>query len=193
MKKNKIHMAIIALSMGLSSSVMAAADVTASDASVATVDFMGSVTSNSCQLATESVQQTVNLGEIKVSTLNNGAAGPRHAFQINLVDCDSSTQGFSVTFEDAQGYDANRDYITNISQGDGSDAKNVGVRIAKIDGGNDLVLGQEIDFDASVDPNSGDAWPQQTLGFDAYLVKTDGGTATAGTVNASATVSITTF
>ncbi|WP_163923147.1 fimbrial protein [Raoultella planticola] len=190
MKIKALHAAFIALGMGISSSAFAAADVTSSNASVATLDFSGSVTSNSCQLATDSVQQTVNLGEVKTSTLQNNGQGPRHSFTINLVDCDSSTKGFEVTFEDLQGYDANRDYITNVSMGDGLEAKGVGVKIAKVDEGSDIELSTPVTMAASVDA-SGDAWPQQSFSFDAYMAGV-GNTVSAGYVNASATVSITT-
>ncbi|HFD8275012.1 TPA: fimbrial protein [Raoultella ornithinolytica] len=191
MKIKTLHAAFIALGMGVSSSVFAAADVTASDASVATVDFSGSVTSNTCQLATASAKQTVDLGEVKLSTLANNGSGPRHNFSIELVDCDTNTQGFEVTFEDANGFDPQRNYITNTSQGDGLEATGVGVMIADIDNGSELTLSQATNVSASVDA-SGDAWPQQTISFDAYLkgVETN---PTAGYVNASATVSITTY
>lgn len=191
MKIKTLHAAFIALGMGVSSSVFAAADVTASDASVATVDFTGTVTSNTCQLATDSASQSVNLGEVKVSTLENYGSGPRQSFSINLVDCDASTQGFEVTFEDAQGFDSSREHITNVTKGDGLEAAGVGVMIANIDGGGDVVLGQATTIEASVDANDS-AWAQQTISFDAYLKGVEANPS-AGYVNASATVSITTY
>ncbi|TJZ59556.1 fimbrial protein [Raoultella planticola] len=83
MKIKALHAAFIALGMGISSSAFAAADVTASDASVATVDFSGSVTSNTCQLDTASTQQTIDMGEVKVSTLENNGMN-RHGFNRHL-------------------------------------------------------------------------------------------------------------
>ncbi|WP_064359479.1 fimbrial protein [Raoultella ornithinolytica] len=194
MKIKTLHAAFIALGMGVSSSVFAAADVTASDASVATVDFSGSVTSNTCQLDTSSVQQTVNMGEVKVASLQNGGMGPRQNFSINLVDCDDQTQGFQVTFEDNNGSDSSRNYLTNTSQGNGLEATGVGVMIAHINNGTDLTLGQPADMEASVDAgNNNAAWPQQVISFDAYLKGIENQTPTAGYVNASASVSITTY
>lgn len=194
MKIKALHAAFIALGMGISSSAFAAADVTASDASVATIDFTGSVTSNTCQLDTASTKQTIDMGEVKVSTLENNGNGPRHNFKIQLVDCDNATQGFQVTFEDNNGFSSTRDYLTNTSQGNGLEATGVGVAIANIDNGSVITLGQPVNVQASVDAsNNNEAWPQQTISFDAYLKGVGQGKPTAGYVNASASVSITTY
>ncbi|KAJ94456.1 fimbrial protein [Raoultella planticola] len=192
MLKKSVMATIIAMGMGVSGSVMAAAGP--ADGSTGQIEFNGRVTSNSCQLATASSSLVVDLGEVKASTLNAGTKGPRQNFSIDLVDCDAATKSFEVTFEDALGHNAtaNNQYLVNKTMGDGSEAQGVGVYLAHVNQGADITLGEPQSISASMDetdPNNTSAWANQTVSFDAYMAKTTG-TVTAGTVLANATVSI---
>lgn len=193
MLKKSVMATIVAMGMGISGSVMAAAS--SADGSTGQVQFDGRVTSNSCQLATESSSLVIDLGEVKASTLNDGTQGPRQNFSINLVDCDSATQSFAVTFEDALGYNttAGNKYLVNKTMGDGSEAQNVGVYLAHVNQGAEITLGEPQTMSASLDasdPDNTSAWANQTVSFDAYMAKTGNSDVTAGSVLANATVSI---
>lgn len=195
MLKKSVVATIVAMGMGISGSVMAAA--APADASTGQIEFNGRVTSNSCQLATSSSSLVVDLGEVKASTLNNGSKGPRQNFSIDLVDCDSTTQSFDVTFEDALGHNAAADnkYLVNKSMGDGSEATNVGVYLAHVNQGADVILGEPQNISASMDesdPGNTSAWANQTVSFDAYMAKpaSANSAVTPGIVQANATVSI---
>ncbi|WP_404698659.1 fimbrial protein [Raoultella planticola] len=196
MLKKSVMATIIAMGMGVSGSVMAAAGP--ADGSTGQIEFNGRVTSNSCQLSTASSSLVVDLGEVKASTLDAGTKGPRQNFSIDLVDCDAATKSFDVTFEDALGHNAtaNNKYLVNKTMGDGSEATNVGVYLAHVNQGADITLGEPQSISASIDsttnPANPSAWANQTVSFDAYMAKPAGatGAVTAGTVLANATVSI---
>ncbi|EED9464783.1 type 1 fimbrial protein [Salmonella enterica subsp. enterica] len=196
MLKKSVMATIVAMGMGVSGSVMAAAGP--ADGSTGQVEFNGRVTSNSCQLATSSSSLVVDLGEVKATTLQGGAKGPRQNFSIGLVDCDASTKSFDVTFEDALGHNdtANNQYLVNKTMGDGSEAQNVGVYLAHVNQGAEITLGEpqtiEASIDNTTDPDNPAAWANQTVSFDAYMAKPAGaaGAVTPGTVLANATVSI---
>jgi len=195
LKKKNVVATIIAMGMGVSGGVMAAAGP--ADGSTGQVEFNGRVSSNSCQLATASSSLVVDLGEVKASTLNAGTAGPRQNFSIDLVDCDATTKSFDVTFEDALGHNAIADnkYLVNKTMGDGSEAQNVGVYLAHVNQGANILLGQPQNVSASLDESDAanpSAWANQTVSFDAYMAKPAAatGAVTAGSVLANATVSI---
>ncbi|MFX2611954.1 fimbrial protein [Enterobacter mori] len=87
--KKSILAAIIALPFGLAT--MSASAVTVSGG---TVNFQGEVVDAACSVASESVDQTVILDQIKSSTFTAGGefANQRKAFEIKLADCSTGTQ-----------------------------------------------------------------------------------------------------
>lgn len=80
------------------SGVMSASAL-AADAGQGTVTFEGSIIEAACGIAPESVDQTVNLGQVASAQLANGGTSRPVPFQIELVDCDTSIGSTaSVTF-----------------------------------------------------------------------------------------------
>lgn len=64
-----------------------------------TVTFEGSIITAACGIAPESVDQTINLGQISSAKLADGGTSSPVPFTIELIDCDTSTSGTaSVTF-----------------------------------------------------------------------------------------------
>lgn len=73
--------------------------VQAAGAGQGTVTFEGSIIEAACSIAPESVDQTVGLGQIAKSQLEEGGASQPEPFEIKLVGCDTETlKSVSTTF-----------------------------------------------------------------------------------------------
>ncbi|MGQ3664455.1 fimbrial protein [Citrobacter braakii] len=157
----KLTKLALVLGFGIS---MATGVATAADQGHGTVTFEGSIVDAPCSINSDSVDQTVQLGQVAASSLEDGGTSTPAKFSIKLGGCDVTTitDGVSITFT------GNADATTadNLAFGAGSSAK--GASIALADG-----EGKVIPLGTTSDPialNGGD----NTLNFQAYLV---GGTA----------------
>ncbi|MBU5413220.1 fimbrial protein [Serratia ureilytica] len=156
MKLNKIMMAAV-LAFGVTSVAHAA------DQGHGTVTFKGAIIDAPCSITPETVDQTVNLGQVsKVALKSGGQSSPKN-FQIKLENCDliaddkdpNKNNTVSITFTGAaSSVDASLLGVTGTAKGAG---------IAITNGSGELV-------------KLGEASPAQTLGngnntlsFAAYL------------------------
>ncbi len=123
MKLNKIMMAAL-LTFGAATAVQA-------DQGSGRVTFNGTIIDAPCSVSPDSEDQTVALGQIARSQLeNSGSSTPRN-FEIRLENCDASTQNtVSATFTGSPSqYDADSLGVTGTGGGvsvvltDGSGAK----------------------------------------------------------------------
>ncbi|CAI2007683.1 TPA: fimbrial protein [Serratia fonticola] len=94
-----------------------------------TINFTGEVVTAPCVVATQSINQHVNMGQVKTSVLTKKGNKSRPTpFQINLEECDTMTlKTANVTFAGVS--DTSDATILSISPDAGS-AKNVGIEIA---------------------------------------------------------------
>lgn len=84
MKLNKIILAV-SLSMGMASFAHAA------DQGHGTVTFTGSIIDAPCSITPETVDQTVDLGQVSNVALKNGGKSTPKTFSIDLENCDVKT------------------------------------------------------------------------------------------------------
>lgn len=153
MKAQMAAAAVMAMGM-MSAGAMA-------DAGAGSVTFTGTVSDAPCNIAAESVDQTVPFGLISKSYLNSNKEVMKN-FDIKLEQCDTTTlKTTAITF-----YGPNSATGAELSATGG--AKNVAVRLASA-GGNDITLGTAVDT-----PVQGDA---QVLKFVAYAKKAAGAAA----------------
>ncbi|WP_199063790.1 fimbrial protein [Serratia sp. ASV30] len=151
MKLNKIVLGV-SLAIGVVSFVQAAT----TDPGHGTVTFTGSIIDSPCSIDSESIDQTVDLGQVSnVALSNKGTSTPKN-FSIKLEKCNIGDKGKSVTakFTGAQGSTAGMLGITGSAKG---------ASIAVTDGNNKLItLGTATDTQILQDGNN-------TLLFSAYL------------------------
>ncbi|CAI0927135.1 fimbrial protein [Serratia entomophila] len=157
MKLNKIMMAAV-LAFGVSSVAHAAVK----DQGHGTVTFTGSIIDAPCSITPESVDQTVNLGQVSNVALKDGGKSTPKNFQIKLENCELTTaegagknNTVSLTFTGASSA-ADKDLlgITGTAKGAG---------IAITDGaGNNITLGKPSNAQTLQNGNN-------TLSFAAYL------------------------
>lgn len=103
------------------------------------VNFVGEIVSAPCSISPESVDQTVDLGQISNVELANSGSSPVKNFTIELQDCDFSTkenetstwphQAISITFSGAQAGTSELLGLTGFSGPDADKANNVGIQI----------------------------------------------------------------
>ncbi len=80
----------------------AAANANAADQGHGTVTFVGSIIDAPCSISPDSVDQTINLGEISSVALKDGGTSEPRPFEIKLEQCDTSTlKSVSATFTGA--------------------------------------------------------------------------------------------
>ncbi len=165
MKKTIMSLAVV--SALFSGAAMAAS--AANDSSYATLNFTGRVTSNLCQVATDSTVTNVNLGEVTLSQLqaDNGHSTPQ-SFTVDLTNCDTTTKSITYTLTDNNASDSRRGYL--VPQSKDTTATGVGVYISKSDG-TPVEMSKEVSH--TIDTNGTDALPSQKLAFTAYIAKAD--------------------
>ena len=83
----KLNKTILAAGLVLGFASMA----NAADQGHGTVTFTGSIIDAPCSIAPESIDQTVNLGQISNVALQNGGKSTPRNFQIKLENCDITT------------------------------------------------------------------------------------------------------
>lgn len=150
MKKVAVAVAIIS---GMAISAANAAD----DMGHGKVTFTGSIVSAPCSISPESVDQTVDLGQVSDVALKDGGTSTPKFFDIKLEQCDATTlKTVAVTFTGAASA-ANKDLL-------GINGSASGASVAVTDGSGQLV-------------KLGTASPAQTIGngsntleFGAYLM-----------------------
>ncbi|MBU5899673.1 fimbrial protein, partial [Vibrio cholerae O1] len=63
------------------------------------VNFIGSIIDAPCSIAPESIDQTVDLGQVSNVALKNGGSSNPRSFDIKLEQCDTTTlKSVSTTF-----------------------------------------------------------------------------------------------
>ncbi|EGT5658716.1 type 1 fimbrial protein [Citrobacter braakii] len=169
----------LALVMGLGMSMVTGA-ATAADAGHGTVTFEGSIIDAPCSIMSDSVDQTVQLGEVAAHALADGGTSTPAKFSIKLGSCDASTitDGVKITFtgnEDAAA-------AGHLAFGAGSSAKGASIVIADSEG-KALDLGAESEAVALYDGDN-------SLSFQAYL---QGSEASGATVTPGSFSSVTNF
>lgn len=93
----------LVLAVAMASSLMAGGANAASDQGSGTVTFTGSIIDAPCSITPDTVDQTVNLGEVSKAALEatNGTSTPQN-FEIKLQQCDTTTlKTVSATFTGA--------------------------------------------------------------------------------------------
>lgn len=163
MKLNKTVLAV-SLALGITSFAYAADDAV-KDQGHGTVTFTGSIIDAPCSIDPDTIDQTINLGQVSNVALaeneNKGTSTPKN-FEIRLEKCNLGAQGKAVTatFTGAPGGTAGLLGMTGTAKG---------ASIAMTDGSGKLItLGQATG--AQVLQNG-----KNTLSFAAY-VQGDGGT-----------------
>lgn len=149
-----------------------------------TVHFNGKITNAGCAVATESQDQTVQLGEWIVSHFATQTDTTKVPFEINLVQCDTKVaKTAQVSFDGTR--DATDATLLAVSSTGGNQIQATGVGIQIFDG-NDAVLPPD-NTTLSNATNLIDG--NNTLHFSANYKKT--ADVTAGQANADATFRIT--
>ncbi|EMP6174903.1 type 1 fimbrial protein [Citrobacter amalonaticus] len=146
--KNKVLVTLL-MSLGmLSTNVFA-------ESGSGTVTFTGTVSDAPCNIAADSVDQTIPFGLISKSYLNNGNEVMKN-FDIKLEQCDTATlKTAAITF-----YGPNSSTGTELKTT--GMAKNVAVRLASADG-KDVALGTAVEAPMKGETN--------TLRFVAFAKK----------------------
>ncbi|CNI10541.1 putative mannose-resistant/Proteus-like fimbrial protein [Yersinia mollaretii] len=87
MKLNKF-----AIALGMSIAVMAiSANAAPKDQGQGTVTFNGSIIDSPCSITPDTIDQTVNLGQVSNIALKDGGKSKPKNFQIKLENCDTAT------------------------------------------------------------------------------------------------------
>ncbi|EFO0111510.1 fimbrial protein [Escherichia albertii] len=187
MKKTITSLAVVCALF--SGAAMAAS--AANDSSYATLNFSGRVTSNLCQVATDSTVTNVDLGEVSVSQLTTGnKRSTPQSFNVTLSNCDTTVKTISYTLSDNNAADSVRGYLIP-SSGDTS-ATGVGVYITKSDG-TPVEMSKTVSH--AVETDGTNALPSQKLSFTSYIAPADDlqghmQNISAGNISAQATLTI---
>lgn len=132
--------------------------------------------------------KNIDLGEVSKAALDTSGKSPAQSFSVTLNNCDTTTTDIEYVFSDVNGSTNNAPYLEPKS-GDTA-ANGVGVFIAKPDG-TAINVGEPVKLDIIKDTNGTNALPQQTIPLQAYIgKKTQGAQTQAGTVDASAILTI---
>lgn len=160
MKLNKIMLAVV-MAMGVSSFA-----ANAVDAGHGKVTFKGSIIDAPCSIDPDSIDQTVQLGQISNVALKDGGSSSPKNFEIRLENCTLSTaKTVTTTFTGAKG--VNGLGVTGTAKG---------ASIVITDGkGAAIELGKATDAQGIQDGKN-------TLSFSAYL-KGDGKTAAGAAID----------
>ncbi|HHW0229786.1 TPA: fimbrial protein [Escherichia coli] len=186
---NKTIMSLAMISALFSGGAMAAS--AANDSSYATLNFNGRVTSNLCQVATDSVISNIDLGEVTTSQLNTGSQrSTPQSFNVALSNCDSTVNTITYTLTDNNAADSVAGYL--IPRSGDTSATGVGVYITKSDG-TPVEMSKTITH--VVETNGTTALPSQKLSFTAYMAPAAGlqghmQNVGAGNVSAQGTLTI---
>lgn len=192
MKKTLMSLAVASVLM--SGSALAAigdnGQASNNDASQATLNFNGKVTSSLCQIDTSDIQKDIQLGEVSSAALKStNGRGPSKSFSVTLVNCDGGLQNISYVFQDKNGSNTNTYLVPESSD---TAAKGVGVYLENEN--NQPIEVGETTQQTVVNGADGTALPNQTIPLSAYIGTVtgaaDAGDVTAGIVKASAVMTI---
>ncbi|WP_039058930.1 type 1 fimbrial major subunit FimA [Shigella flexneri] len=173
-------LAIVVLS-ALSLSSAALADTTTVNGG--TIHFKGEVVNAACAVDAGSVDQTVQLGQVRTASLKQaGATSSAVGFNIQLNDCDTTVATKAAVAFLGTAIDATRTDVLALQSSAAGSATNVGVQILDRTG-NALTL-DGATFSAQTTLNNG----TNTIPFQAryYAI----GEATPGAANADATFKV---
>ena len=174
-------LAIVVLSALSLSSAAALADTTTVNGG--TVHFKGEVVNAACAVDAGSVDQTVQLGQVRTASLKQaGATSSAVGFNIQLNDCDTTVATKAAVAFLGTAIDATRTNVLALQSSAAGSATNVGVQILDRTG-NALTL-DGATFSAQTTLNNG----TNTIPFQARYYAT--GAATPGAANADATFKV---
>lgn len=148
----------------LVSATLMASSAFAADQGHGKVTFKGSIIDAPCSISPDSIDQTVDLGQISNVALVDGGRSTPRTFDIALENCDltSITSGVKLTFSGAAAaFDAAKKTLGIVGTGAGA-----GVQITN-GSGNVMTLGTATPFQQIQNGNN-------TLRFSAYLVGNGG-------------------
>lgn len=160
-----MNMKKLVLAVAMASS-MGMGAVHAADQGHGTVTFTGSIIDAPCSINPDTVDQTVNLGEVSNKTLENGGTSSPRPFDIKLENCDTTglkDKTVTTTFSGTASA-ANPDLLAIAGTASGAS-----IAITQ-DGNTPIKLGQPGNATQVTSPNT-------PLHFAAYL-KGDGASAT---------------
>ena len=174
-------LAIVVLSALSLCSAAALADTTTVNGG--TVHFKGEVVNAACAVDAGSVDQTVQLGQVRTASLKQaGATSSAVGFNIQLNDCDTTVATKAAVAFLGTAIDATRTDVLALQSSAAGSATNVGVQILDRTG-NALTL-DGATFSAQTTLNNG----TNTIPFQARYFAT--GAATPGAANADATFKV---
>lgn len=174
-------LAIVVLSALSLSSAAALADTTTVNGG--TVHFKGEVVNAACAVDAGSVDQTVQLGQVRTASLKQaGATSSAVGFNIQLNDCDTTVATKAAVAFLGAAIDATRTDVLALQSSAAGSATNVGVQILDRTG-NALTL-DGARFSAQTTLNNG----TNTIPFQARYFAI--GEATPGAANADATFKV---
>ncbi|HEF8785807.1 TPA: type 1 fimbrial protein [Providencia alcalifaciens] len=188
MKKTILSLAVFS---ALASGAVVAAPAN-NDASKATLNFTGRVTSSLCQVKTDDLTKEISLGEVSKSAIAATGKGPAQSFQVNLINCDTTTNDISYVLADANNNGTTTAYLVPKS-GDTA-AEGVGVFIETSEG---TPVDPGTEQDLNVVSNNNSALSEQVIPLRAYIGTHNGqggsvgqGGIKAGTVDATGVMTI---
>ncbi|MEC9673595.1 type 1 fimbrial major subunit FimA [Escherichia marmotae] len=176
-------LAIVVLSALSLSSTAALADTTPTTVNGGTVHFKGEIVNAACAVDAGSVDQTVQLGQVRTATLKQGGAtSSAVGFNIQLNDCDTAVASTAAVAFLGTAINSNNPTVLALQSSAAGSATNVGVQILDRTG-NALTL-DGATFSAQTTLNNG----TNTIPFQAryYAI----GEATPGAANADATFKV---
>ena len=174
-------LAIVVLSaLSLSSTAALAAATTVNGG---TVHFKGEVVNAACAVDAGSVDQTVQLGQVRTASLaQEGATSSAVGFNIQLNDCDTNVASKAAVAFLGTAIDAGHTNVLALQSSAAGSATNVGVQILDRTGAALALDGAT--FSAQTTLNNG----TNTIPFQARYFAT--GAATPGAANADATFKV---
>lgn len=147
-----------------------------------TVDISGTIQENTCTVTTDTADQIVTLGDISSKQFYQvGDVSLPVQFSIGLENCGSAASGVSITF--TGDVDTNNRDLLALTQGGGSAT---GIGVAVLDDHRTLVPINSASHEYTLDPQQATTM----LTFYGEMMSTSN-TVTAGTVDATATFSLT--
>ncbi|MKO33735.1 type 1 fimbrial protein [Escherichia coli] len=159
------------------------------DSSYATLNFSGRVTSNLCQVSTDNVTQSIDLGEVTKQQITDRAT-KKQSFSVTLNNCDTTVSQISYVLADGNNNKNQATYLQPKS-GDTS-AQGVGVYVTKSDG-TAINVGTKYDIDVQKANDGTSALPQQVIALTGYIDSITPGDVSGvvgGTVEATGTLTI---
>lgn len=174
-------LAIVAMSALSLTSAAALADTTTVNGG--TVHFKGEVVNAACAVDAGSVEQTVQLGQVRSAKLATaGSTSSAVGFNIQLDDCDTSVSTKASVAFSGTAVDTTNNTVLVLQGSAAGSATNVGVQI--LDNKGTLLALDGATFSAATTLNDG----TNIIPFQARYYAT--GAATAGTANADATFKV---